>query len=137
MFKELEYIVNQTLKNILVHNIICKINTSQLESILLLFTLSLRLVDILILIWMFASFFLAFKRVVLILDICLQHLLQKVVTFYIPTIFTFELMDVWTSWLCAILTKFTSLMDVKAAVSMLTVGEIFALTKLIKKDGNL
>jgi len=129
--------VNQTLKNTLVHDIIFKINTRKLESILLLFALSLRLAGILVLIWVFASFFLAFKRVVLILDISLQHLFQKVVTFYIPTIITFELMDVWASWLGAILTKLTSFMDIKAAVSMLTVGEILALTKLIKEDDNL
>ena len=71
------------------------------------------------------------------MDISLQHLFQKVVTFYIPTIITFELMDVWASWLGAILTKLTSFMDIKAAVSMLTVGEILALTKLIKEDDNL
>lgn len=67
------------------------------------------------------------------MDISLQHLFQKVVTFYIPTLITFELMDVWASWLGAILTKFTSLMNVKAAVSMLPIWEILALTKLIKR----
>lgn len=67
------------------------------------------------------------------MDISLQHLFQKVVTFYIPTLITFELMDVWASWLGTILTKFTSLMNVKAAVSMLAIWEILALTKLIKR----